>query len=311
MEHNNHHSIVQADQGRRKFILNISKAVGSGIFLSAPLIGATASLQMTRKSWTVGEIMDLFIKEAIGSPLKNTVDTIKSGSRNTVVKGIATTMFATLEVIKKSIDAGVNFIIAHEPTFYNHRDETDWLKDNEVYRIKSALLKENNITVWRNHDYIHRHKPDGVLSGMLDQFGWQQFANAEPRQVFEIPEMKLGELIAYLQKKSGITNLRYIGDPDQPCRKVLLMPGAEGGHNQIVSANLFKPDVLIVGEVQEWETAEYIRDAISSGKKISLVVLGHTDSEEAGSAFMANWIKLNVAGIKVTHIPAGNPFRFS
>jgi len=68
--------------------------------------------------------------------------------------------------------------------------------------------------------------------------------------------------------------------------------------------------VIIVGEIQEWETAEYIRDARSKGKKIALIVLGHSDSEEPGSDFMAAWLKRNIKGMNVRHIPSQNPLLF-
>ncbi|HVG15416.1 MAG TPA: Nif3-like dinuclear metal center hexameric protein, partial [Chitinophagaceae bacterium] len=96
----------------------------------------------------------------------------------------------------------------------------------------------------------------------------------------------------------------------QICKKILLMPGAAGGRRHIEATRKEQPDVLIVGEIQEWETAEYIRDARSAGKKIALIVLGHSDSEEPGSYFMANWLKANIKGIGVHHIPSQNPLLF-
>jgi putative NIF3 family GTP cyclohydrolase 1 type 2 len=76
-------------------------------------------------------------------------------------------MFATLEVIQKAIDLRASFIIAYEPTFYNHLDQTDWLQNDDVYRYKVDLLKQHNIAVWRNHDYIHHLVPDGVRTGVV------------------------------------------------------------------------------------------------------------------------------------------------
>ena len=90
-----------------------------------------------------------------------------------------------------------------------------------------------------------------------------------------------------------------------------MIPGAAGGRNQISAASSAKPDVLIVGELSEWETAEYVRDARAAGNKISLIVLGHADSEEPGSKYMADWVKKNIDGVKVVEIPAGNPFKFA
>jgi putative NIF3 family GTP cyclohydrolase 1 type 2 len=293
------------NHNRRKFLYNSAAIAAGGILISAPF----ASAASPNKKWTVGEIIDLFLKEIDGAPFPQTVDTLKSGSRDNEVTGIVTTMFATISVIKKAIAEKANFIIAHEPTFYNHTDDTDWLKDDKVYQYKAALLKDNNITVWRNHDYIHSHKPDGVMVGLADKLGWRKYMQGADSN-YDIPPVTLKELIAHCKKTLGISNVRFIGDATDKCSKVLLMPGAAGGRNQITAASMAKPDTLIVGELSEWETAEYVRDARAAGEKLSLIVLGHADSEEPGSKYMVDWVKKNIRGMKVVEIPAGNPFKF-
>ncbi len=288
---------------RRKFIQNGLSLAAGGIILSSPL---HANRQ---KTWTVGEIIDLFLKEINGAPFPQTVDTLKSGSRDIHVTGIVTTMFATIPVIRKAIEARANFIIAHEPTFYNHQDDTDWLKNDKVYQYKSALLKDNNITVWRNHDYIHSHNPDGVMDGLIERLGWKQYLQQND-YYFNLPDVSLSSLITHCKKKLGISNVRYIGDPSEKVKKILLMPGASGGRSHISAVEKINPDVLIVGELSEWETAEYVRDARAAGNKLSLIILGHADSEEPGSKYMADWVKKNIPGMKVVEIPAGNPLQF-
>ncbi len=293
---------------RRKFVATLTKAVGSGLFLSAPLISGAKTF--ARESWTVGQIMDAFIKQIPNAPFANTVDTLKAGSKDTVVTGIVTTMFPTTEIIKKAIAAKANFIIAHEPSFYNHQDQTDWLENNEVFRYKWDLLKQHNIAIWRNHDYIHSHKPDGVQSAVVAKLGWQNYQDKEFGSRLIIPSTSLQALIKHIKASLNIRMVRYIGDLSQSCKKVLLMPGAAGGRRHIEAAAKEQPDVLIVGEVQEWETAEYIHDANLQGKKISLIIMGHSDSEEPGSEFMATWLKQNIPGVPVHHIPSGNPLHF-
>lgn len=291
---------------RRKFIFNATK-IAAGSLLLPPL----SSLAHTR-TWTVGEIMDLFISKVPGAPFPSTVDTLKSGSRDSVVKGIITTMFATIPVIRETIRAGANFIIAHEPTFYNHLDNTDWLKNNQVYQYKAQLLKDNGISVWRNHDYIHSHRPDGVYQGVLEQLGWAPFTNeSTPRNVNLPSPTSLANIIKTLKQKLDISNVRFIGDTHQQCSKILLLPGAAGGERQIRAIAESKPDVVLVGELQEWETAEFVRDARAAGQNLSLVVMGHTDSEDGGSIYMRKWLKEHVPDVQVTHIHSGNPFSFA
>jgi putative NIF3 family GTP cyclohydrolase 1 type 2 len=120
----------------------------------------------------------------------------------------------------------------------------------------------------------------------------------------------LKDLVAHAKDKLHIEKVRYIGDPAQSCTKVLFMPGAAGGTRQIQSIGKIKPDVMICGEIQEWETAEYVRDARAKGDNISLVVLGHIASEEPGSEFMLQWLKEHIPAIKSTHINCGNSLSF-
>lgn len=292
---------------RREFISDISKASAGGLLISAPFLSSASQT----KTWTVGEIMDHFINKVEGSPFSQTVDTIKAGSRDIEVTGIITTMFATIPVIEYAISTGSNFIIAHEPTYYNHLDETEWLENDSTYQFKSKLLEENGIAVWRNHDYIHRHQPDGVYSGLLDKLMWKPYVvdESNPR-IVEIPGLRLSELIIHVKARLGIDMVRYIGDPGQMCRKILLLPGAMGGENHIRLISEHDPDVVMIGESTEWTTPEYIRDKRASGKETSLIVLGHADSEDPGSIYMKDWLLKNVPGVEVTYVHSGNPFLF-
>ena len=300
--------LLNPDYNRRKFISTTSKAAAGIALLSSSLPGFAKDFGQ-KKNITVGEIMDLFIAEVPGAPFAKTVDTLKSGNRDMVVTGIVTTMFATVEVIRKTIELGANFIIAHEPTFYNHEDNTDWLENDEVYRYKADLLKRNNIAVWRNHDYIHSHVPDGVFKGVVSKLGWTNYYDAATH-VAALPQTNLKDLIQKAKMNLGISVVRYIGSMTQPCKKILLMPGAAGGRRQITAIIKEKPDVVVCGEIQEWETAEYVRDARAKGEQLSLVVLGHIASEEPGSEYMVNWLMEKAPTVKATHVPSKNSLSF-
>jgi len=295
-------------QNRREFIYNVT-TVGAGIMLSAPLLSSAAAIAKPEQ-YTVQQVIDLFMKQVPGAPFPNTVDTIKTGSPDTVITGIITSMFATIEVIRKAIDLGANFIIVHEPTFYNHTDATDWIKNDDVYQYKRELLDKHQIAVWRNHDTIHTLKPDGVTKGVLEQLEWQQYADHDIPNILTLPATSLKDIVGHAKEKLHIEKVRFIGDPAQSCTRVLFMPGAAGGTRQIQTTGKVKPDVLICGEIAEWETAEYFRDAQAKGDKISLVVLGHIASEEPGSAYMLDWLKQYVPAIKATHVYCGNSLSF-
>lgn len=289
---------------RRAFVAG--SVLGLTSFLAKPGYASSHSIQTT--SFTVQQIIDIILREIPGAPFEKTVDTIKSGNAETIVTGIVSTMFATVEVIRKAIELKANFIIAHEPTFYNHQDETTWLEEDGVYKHKRELLEKNNIVVWRFHDYWHTHRPDGVQMGVLTQLDWRQYSDSENPGMINLPATPLKDIAHHLKNKLGITTLRIIGNTAQECNRVLLMPGASGGRSQIRRLMQEQPDLLICGEVAEWETSEYIRDAIAAGAKRSLIVLGHVQSEEPGMKWLVEWLQPKVKNIKVTHIPSHNPF---
>src|ERR1700761_3301582 len=277
------------NNSRRKFVGNIGLATAA--IAATPMLSKAKSLFNAGDAITVGQVMDIFIKTVPDSPFAETVDTLKAGNRDMVVKGIVTAMFPTVEVIRKTIALDANFIVCHEPTFYNHEDDVSWLQNNEVYGYKAAMLKEHNISIWRNHDYIHSLQPDGVETGVVAKLDWKQYQKS--RGSFVIDQgISLGDLIAHAKQKLDIEQVRYIGDLQQNCKKILLMVGAAGGKAQINAINALKPDVLVCGEVSEWETPEFIRDAHAEGMlNTALVVLGHIASEQAGSEFMRDWLK--------------------
>lgn len=293
---------------RRKFI----HTLGSSAALILPGVAFAKEMLHSNAGITIQQVIDLIIKDIPGAPFPKTVDTIKAGDANQPVTGIVTTMFATVEVIEKAAAIGANFIIAHEPTFYNHLDETNWLENNDVYKYKSALLKKYNIVVWRFHDYIHAHKPDGVITGVLEALGWEKYADtAKKPYLINIPAASLQSIIDLTKKKLGIAHLRYVGDKQQTCSKIVFAPGSAGGRMQISALTLEKPDVLIVGEVDEWETSEYVRDLRASGSKTSLLVLGHIVSEEPGLEWLVKWLQPQIKDIRITHIPSTDAFSWA
>jgi putative NIF3 family GTP cyclohydrolase 1 type 2 len=294
---------------RRVFISQLLKAsLGTAFVFSASPLSAQL-FSPVKSSYTVGDIMDLILKEIPGAPFSKTVDTLKSGNRDMLVTGVFTTMFATIDIIQQAIKSGANFIIAHEPTFYNHTDDLKWAGSNHIVDQKTELLEKNKITVWRLHDYLHSFVPDSVTYGLVKDAGWLPYYKTGQRLV-TIPSISLGDLAKHLKNKLAIAQVRVVGNLEHRCERVALMPGASGGQSHISMVEKELPDVLVVGEVHEWETAEYIRDTLQLGGKTALIVLGHSVSEEPGLEWLQQWLQPRLAGLQVKHVPSGNPFKF-
>lgn len=258
---------------------------------------------------SVQSIIDLILKEIPGAPFGDTVDTVKTGDAGQTVTGIVITFLASVDVLRRAAAQGANFIITHEPTFYNHRDETGWLRDDPVFQAKRRLIEEHGLVIWRFHDYWHSHQPDGILTGMLRLLGWESRVDPVSPVLVNLPEQSVQELVDDLKARLPVGTVRVVGPLDLICRRAVLLPGALDGQQQI-SAFALNPDVLICGEINEWETSEYVRDAAALGLNRALIVLGHAASEEGGMQYLSEWLKPRVPGVPVTHIPTGDAFQF-
>ena len=259
---------------------------------------------------TVYDIIQTLISAVPGAPFSGTVDTLKTGELSQEVTGIVITFLATYEVIQQAAGLGANLIITHEPTFYNHLDQTMLLEGDPVYQAKARLIAENKIAIWRFHDYWHSYIPDGILTGTLRALGWQAYSEPGMPEVLNLPPMTLLELSRLFKEKLGINTLRCIGNPDLVCRRAALLVGAPGWVPQIGTLGRDDIDVLITGEVSEWETSEYARDAVRMGLKKGLIVTGHAPSEEHGMAYLAGVLRPQFPGLPVTFVPAGSPFQW-
>jgi putative NIF3 family GTP cyclohydrolase 1 type 2 len=249
------------------------------------------------------------IKDRVGIPWRaQTVDAIIAGGPDTRVRGIATTMMATLEVVQRAAAAGRNMVITHEPTFYSHQDTRETLTRDPSYQFKDALLREHDMVVFRFHDHWHAMRPDGIALGMAREMGWER--NAEPSSLreFTFPGVPLAQLAGQLRARLGARAMRVVGDPALRVNRVV----ANWGYFTFNPANLAitRPDVdlVVVGETREWETVEHVQDLIASGKKKALIMLGHVVSEQAGMKYCAAWLKGFVSEIPIDFIPAAEPF---
>lgn len=265
-------------------------------------------LKNSQMGITIQQVIDRIISKIPGHLEAQTVDTVKSGNPDELLTGIVTTFLATYEVIESTAGIGANLIITHEPTFYNHDDDIQWLDKDPVYKAKRRLLEENRIVVWRFHDHMHKLHPGGILTGMLKELGWQEYSQSAMPYICNIPPLRLRDLGSYLKNKLNIRSVKLVGNLDMKCRKIGLAMGASGGKiqiNRLVSSDL---DVLICGEINEWETSEYVRDAISLGQKKALIILGHAPSEEAGMKHLVDWLKVKFPGVMIKFIATDDPF---
>ncbi len=261
---------------------------------------------------TAGQVAGRIAAHVGVPPRATTVDGFLAGDPDAPIRGIAVTVMATLDVLRRAAERGLDLVVTHEPLYFDHHGASDAVLADEadpVFAAKSAFVAEHGLVVLHQHDAWHDRQPDGILTGTARALGWLDDERAGDPGVYDLPRTTLGALAEHVGEALGARALRYVGDPDAAVSVVALQPGFQGfGRNRRVLA---RPDVdvLVVGEGHEWETGEYAADAVTAGLCAGVVVVGHVPSEQEGMAELGRWLAELVPEVPVELVAAADPFR--
>ncbi len=252
-------------------------------------------------------------------------DVIKYGDPEKECTGIVTTCFASSDVIRKAAATGANLLIAHEPLFWNHPDQTGWLEGDPVYESKKALLDETGMVVWRDHDTIHstgwgadRKNVDGIYYGIMKELGWEEYLVSSPVKplLYKLPEIDATDLGHELIEKIGLKGLRIVGDPHAKVSTVFLAehvndrPSRQEGDDKVRETMQYDADAIIPLECIDWTLSAYVRDSAMLGRPRVLYNTGHFNLEELGMKYLAECIRPLMDGTPVQYIMSGDSYSY-
>ncbi len=262
-------------------------------------------------------------------------DGIKVGDPNVECRGVVSALVPTMEVLEKTAALGVNLLFVHEPTSYLTPDWPDWKAgfSCSVYDKKIQFAIEHGIVIVRDHDHMHAHRPDSIFTGVLKYMGWLPYLAKDQTvpygYVVDLPEeMTLNRINTELIERIGLNGLRFLGKPDLKIKRLAIAghiyPDAfieqhftEDGDFTDYATELIRAmeesgvQCILPGEIIEWTLVSYIRDAITQGKDLALIHVGHFNWEELGARYAADWLKTLVdEDVPVTYVPTGDLWQF-
>ena len=254
-----------------------------------------------------------------------TRDKILYGDPDQECTGIVTTIYASIDVIKKAHELGANFIIAHEALLWNRGDKRDWLEEaqNKTYLAKKKLLDDYNICVWRFHDYIHSGVPykddyiDGIFYGLAKVTGWENFVISEDLAgavYVECEETTPRKVAEQIKKTWNISGMKAIGNMDAKVTKILVCGHVqEGGDSNSLITRVDKEDInlLLPLELIDFTLTEYIKDSGQLGFDKAILAPGHFNLEEPGMKYIEAWIDDALKEhIDTTYVQAGDMYTY-
>jgi len=237
-----------------------------------------------------------------------TIDGFKFGDPERPVTGIAVTWMATVDVVRAAADAGASFVITHEPTFWNHLDAPPQDgTDASLYTAKTRLLEELGMTIWRFHDHHHfAFDRDPVLDDFFERLGW--LASTSGNSIgarTDLEPIRLADLAEHLARRLDTRAVRIVGDPDLLVRTV-----GYGAHDLASCIDALRGvDVIVMGEVREWDAFEYFRDASLLAERKALIDVSHAAVESGSATGLANWLRGIVPEVPVIDIRVPEPYQ--
>ena len=246
-------------------------------------------------------------------------DGLKAGDPSTVVKGIATTAMATLDVLKQAVRENTNLVLTYEPTFYSRADgrapaapapgrgPAGLSTDDPVAKAKRDYIEKNGLVIFRLRDHWQSRKEDDMVTGLAAALGWSAHRVKSDDIVYEIPKATAEATVALIRGKLNLrAGLRAVGDRKATIRRVLLFPGSMTP--AIMWQRYSEVDLIVAGEVREWENTHYAADMFAAGEKRALVTTGRVASEDPGMRLCAEWLKSVVKEIPAKWIGVGDPY---
>jgi putative NIF3 family GTP cyclohydrolase 1 type 2 len=294
---------------RRKFARLAGTAALAGPPLAAQRGGITAQQAVER------------IQKNVGVPWQaETLDTFKAGVPSTVVRGIATTAMATMDVLSRAAKENLNLVVTLEPTFFGRLDaqpapagaaagrgQSGVRPDDPVYLAKKEFIEKNGLVIWRFNDHWRARKPDPLAVGLAEALGWRNHQVDDDPLRYDLPAGSLGSLADQLQKRlKARAGIRVIGDRATRVRRVALLPGLSA--LAATMKHLPEADVIVAGETREWESVEYAADTVAAGRKKGMIMLGRVLSEDPGMNVCAGWLKTLIPEAPVRWLPTGDPY---
>lgn len=286
------------------------------------ITGAAAAATITLRGADAPSAQELVarVRAALGGePPADSVDGFKAGDPSTAVKGVAVTAMATMAVLRQAVDAGANLIFSYEPTFFGRQDGPappappegrpasfrGLAADDPVYLAKKAFIEENGLVVYRLRDQWQAHKGAEMTAGLADALGWTKHRVAGDDALHDIPAASAEQVVALLREKLNARGgLRAVGDRTAQVRRVLLFPGFLT--TAVMWERYAEADLVITGEVREWENTFYAADMFTAGEKRGLVTLGRVVSEDPGMRRCTEWLKTVAGEIPTRWTPAGD-----
>ena len=255
----------------------------------------------------VKEVLEHFLSRCDWVDREETVDRVIVGDPEKEVDRCIVTWMPGFRALRAMVERGIDFMICHEPTFWNHRDDRPTDPQTEE---KLAFIQEHGITIARNHDCWDRWPDIGI------PWSWAQFLelNGPPVEIgaqgyqhrYDIEPTSLDSFAAKVAERCstiGEPQVQVTGAGDVEVSRIGIGTGCGCGIDAYIDMGCDCSIVCDDGSTY-WSSIQRARDLGHP------VIRGnHGTSEEYGMVTMTSYINHHIDGLTAEHLPHGSIFR--
>jgi putative NIF3 family GTP cyclohydrolase 1 type 2 len=250
------------------------------------------------------------------------VDRIIIGNPDTMVKKIGTAWMPYWSTCKEAVKQGVNVLVVHEPTFYDHWDlsNSPWKsiespspgqqEMQETIDKKIKWITENGLVIIRCHDVWDKIADIGIPYAFGNALGFDNEDIIRKDTYYNVyrtdpaPAIDVARMIASKLEGVGQPGVAFYGDENHMVRSVGVGTGCIC--NPVEFMHL-APDLFIAidDSVRTWVQTTWAED---TGKP--LVVVNHGTSEEFGIQMLNEHLKNAFREYDVLHYKQGCTYKW-
>ena len=254
------------------------------------------------------DVVEHFLSRADWVDRENTVDRVIAGDPNRDVDRCLVSWMPSFAALRQVVERGISLLVCHEPTFWNHRDDKP--TDDDIGREKMAFIRDNDLTVVRNHDCWDRWPDVGIPSawGRFLELGDRPDAMGAGRTQhrYDVDPMPLDEFakhVARLCAGIGEPFVQVTGDGSQLVSRIGVGTGCGCNIPTYIEMGCDCSIVCDDGSCY-WSGIQMAHDM---GHPV--IRVNHGTSEEAGMITLTRYIDDTVDGLAAEHLPHGGTFR--
>ncbi len=283
---------------RRNFITGVPPMAAT-----LAMAGPAVAREATASVLTAGEV-HAYLKSLDGGwvPWDKTVDTFKSGSPEAEVKGIAVAWMPYSYALEKALELRCNLFVAHEPTYYNHRDNDADIFRFPSVRAKREFIEKNDLIIIRCHDVWDQYPEIGIPRGWgkllrlgdpIDGAGYYYVYDGKGRKSGDVARQ-----IASYTAALGQPGVQLIGPEGKPVSRIALGTGAITPMFHFIEKLAADMAICVDDDFTYWRDGAY---AIDTGFPVAIV--NHPVSEEYSMKLLADHLGQKYPSVPVHHIP--------